>query len=1460
MSLKKLLTAIVTVSMVFSLVVPAVSADAASDLLAAAIGRMKGFGIVQGDQNGDLKLGDTITRAEIMKVLVTAAGKGDDAQLLRGAPAFSDTQAHWASGYVALAKAMGYTIGYPDGTFRPDNKITYGEIITLVVRAVGLDVSAQAYTWPNNYIHAAMDAGIIPPGIDATKVAGDFAIRSYVFLLADQAFLTVKLPSGKTTYQTHFVTVPPTLTVDQGASLSTSKDMVTISGSTNGISVTVGGAAAELTNGTFSTDVSVTLGSSTIAVVASDAVGNTTTANVAVTRAPAAAASISVDLPASVAAGSETAVTASVKDSYGNEIADAVVTGSCDAAVGTYDEATGKLTAAEAVGSGNCSFTSGAATTGDQAVSVVAGELAAITINGAATMASSAKQTLTVSGADQYGNAVTPSGAVAWSTTAGVIDQSGNFAPGGVSGTATVTATVDGISGTKTISVYGAAAGVQLTLSTNNIVANAASTTTVTATVVDAGGNAVSNFNGTVSFSITNGSIAYFGSTSGTTSGTATAASGAASIALTAGSTVGSAIVTASIPGSGISSTTGQNVTLTTVAQTLTSLKLSAGTTTLGADGVSTTSITVTPLDQAGVQMASLSSTIAATLSSSNTTIANFGGNQTATASFSSGTGSATLNATANNGTTTISLTSVTVGGSASSITASPITVSTITISPPQQLAISAITAAPATNVNPSSSTGTGVQTITVKVLDYAGNQVTNPTQNGQVTANLSPDSGTTKYSINGTAWTAVTANGNIPLTFAGGSQKIYVINSVAESVTWTLAGTWNPGVSQSLASATATSSFTPGAAASLDLSATPSTISANGTMTGTLTVKILDAAGNTVTDGAYSVTISRTTSNGATATFADQTVTTVNGKATVTFTASSTHNVTDTFTATTTINSATSTDTATVTSAIIGVSNKLDIDNTTSVTAGSEATITVQVEDSAGTTNYADNSTVVTLTLTGQTNAQVSTYTATAVNGVATFAVTQTAADTYDTSATASGLTADTAGPTQVVNAGAVAALLVKTGTNGAQPSTLAADGTSSITLAVYSADKYGNTIGGASPTLYGSAVTWTCAGGTSAVTACPTTGTSPTVVASGIPGVVTFTASTSTAGIASSSLTLTTVTTGPAVNVRLSVGDSTAADGSSQQSVKVSAIDSSGNVVTGSTAALNFSVSSGSATPTSTTHTLVASDLGSYTFKATSTKAETVTYAANLNSGTNVTASGVFTPGTADHITVGYASPAAAAGDGSSISSVTAKVLDINGNVVTGASGSIKFTVNSNYAYLQGNSNGDLTVPLSNGQATAILQARNVTNIGNVPVVIACVSCTDSDGTALTSLTQEATTGGGADVGATAALYVFPTGDTTAPSVSSAVYSASSGTITLTFSQPVKVTRSANSSWITTTGTLNGDFTIAQGSTAYQVVLTIPAGSNVDTSHELNAVATNAAIQGYNGEALTMTNVQIN
>jgi hypothetical protein len=102
-----------------------------------------------------------ITRAQFAKVLVVAAGKGGTAERLMSLkPAYRDAIPPWAWGYVNCAAFSGLVGGYGDGTFRPDEPVTYGEAVTMLIRAVpGHRARVGSGAWPYNYVFYGLDQG-----------------------------------------------------------------------------------------------------------------------------------------------------------------------------------------------------------------------------------------------------------------------------------------------------------------------------------------------------------------------------------------------------------------------------------------------------------------------------------------------------------------------------------------------------------------------------------------------------------------------------------------------------------------------------------------------------------------------------------------------------------------------------------------------------------------------------------------------------------------------------------------------------------------------------------------------------------------------------------------------------------------------------------------------------------------------------------------------------------------------------------------------------------------------------------------------------------------------------------------------------------------------------------------------------------------------------------------------------
>jgi len=118
--------------------------------------------ILSGYGDGTFHPNDPITRAEVVKILVESLGYGNAAK--NTASKFSDTQGHWADGYIALGTSMGLIKGFGNNTFRPKNQVSGYEAVTFLVRAMGYTdehVLSDGGVYPDTYVAKAKELGII---------------------------------------------------------------------------------------------------------------------------------------------------------------------------------------------------------------------------------------------------------------------------------------------------------------------------------------------------------------------------------------------------------------------------------------------------------------------------------------------------------------------------------------------------------------------------------------------------------------------------------------------------------------------------------------------------------------------------------------------------------------------------------------------------------------------------------------------------------------------------------------------------------------------------------------------------------------------------------------------------------------------------------------------------------------------------------------------------------------------------------------------------------------------------------------------------------------------------------------------------------------------------------------------------------------------------------------------------
>lgn len=97
------------------------------------VATMTNLGILRGYPDGTFRPDDNITRAELTAIVARFA---DQSWSAGGQSQFSDIAGHWASADIRRVEDKNWIIGYPDGTFRPDDSITRGETVTIVNRVL----------------------------------------------------------------------------------------------------------------------------------------------------------------------------------------------------------------------------------------------------------------------------------------------------------------------------------------------------------------------------------------------------------------------------------------------------------------------------------------------------------------------------------------------------------------------------------------------------------------------------------------------------------------------------------------------------------------------------------------------------------------------------------------------------------------------------------------------------------------------------------------------------------------------------------------------------------------------------------------------------------------------------------------------------------------------------------------------------------------------------------------------------------------------------------------------------------------------------------------------------------------------------------------------------------------------------------------------------------------------------
>ncbi len=151
-------------------VMPTSAAAAFSDLKAGstteeAVTVLSKLGVINGYKEDDgtytFRPTNNVTRAEFTAMLLRTRGMDKLGSTSLENPPFpdvTDPSVSWAIGNIRTARDMKIINGYDDGTFKPNNTVTYEEAIKMIVCALGygdMSVAADGSAWYAKYLAAA---------------------------------------------------------------------------------------------------------------------------------------------------------------------------------------------------------------------------------------------------------------------------------------------------------------------------------------------------------------------------------------------------------------------------------------------------------------------------------------------------------------------------------------------------------------------------------------------------------------------------------------------------------------------------------------------------------------------------------------------------------------------------------------------------------------------------------------------------------------------------------------------------------------------------------------------------------------------------------------------------------------------------------------------------------------------------------------------------------------------------------------------------------------------------------------------------------------------------------------------------------------------------------------------------------------------------------------------------------
>ena len=139
--------------------------DSADIKATEAVNMLSALGVINGYTDGSFKPNDTVTRAEMAKMIYVLRTGSDKATAYENATTkFTDVKGHWAAPYIKYCEAMGIIAGKSATKFAPDVTVTGEETAKMLLVTIGYDATKAGLVgtaWAQKSTALATENGLL---------------------------------------------------------------------------------------------------------------------------------------------------------------------------------------------------------------------------------------------------------------------------------------------------------------------------------------------------------------------------------------------------------------------------------------------------------------------------------------------------------------------------------------------------------------------------------------------------------------------------------------------------------------------------------------------------------------------------------------------------------------------------------------------------------------------------------------------------------------------------------------------------------------------------------------------------------------------------------------------------------------------------------------------------------------------------------------------------------------------------------------------------------------------------------------------------------------------------------------------------------------------------------------------------------------------------------------------------